>query len=357
MSLFHPLRVAGLRRDTADSVVIGFEVPEALRERFRFEPGQFVTLQRGSGIEAASRPYSICAAPGEPLRVGVRRVPRGLFSPLLHGAVREGDTLRVMAPQGRFGAVLARRTPRHALLVAAGSGITPVLSILRTLLEQRPASRCTLLYGNRMPATVMFAGELQELARRHPARLALHMLFSRDRDVPPGQQGRPDAARVASLLQDLGGVQAVDEAFVCGPQSMNDEVGAVLRAAGLPASHVHAERFALPATLAPELATPQPESGDADEAQLIVVQDGRSHGFVCHAGHASVLEAALAAGVSLPHACRSGICASCRATLLEGQVRMANAFALDPADLEAGQVLTCQARPLTPRVVLSLDRT
>jgi ring-1,2-phenylacetyl-CoA epoxidase subunit PaaE len=355
MSLFHPLRVAGLRRDTADSVVIGLEVPEALRERFRFEPGQFVTLQRGSGIEAASRPYSICAAPGEPLRVGVRRVPRGLFSPLLHGAVREGDTLHVMPPQGRFGAVLARRTPRHALLVAAGSGITPVLSILRTLLEQRAPAACTLLYGNRTPATSMFAAELQALQQRHAGRLAIHWLFSRDAGVPAAQAGRPDGPRVAALLQALGGAQAVDEAFVCGPQAMNDEVVAVLRAAGLPAAHLHTERFALPATLAPGLEAPQPQPGDADEAQLSIVQDGQAREVTFHAGHASVLEAAEAAGLALPHACRSGICASCRATLLEGQVRMAHNFALDPADLGAGQVLTCQARPLTPRVVLSLD--
>ena len=352
---FHPLRVSEIRRDTEDSVVIRFDVPEALRETFRFAPGQYLTLKRGSGPEEARRSYSICCAPGEGLRVGVRRVPRGLFSPWLHGALREGDTLDVMEPQGRFGAALAQGAPRHVLLVAGGSGITPILSILRTLLEQGEATRCTLLYGNRSAASTMFKEELEDLKNRHLTRLAIHPVFSREQVDSPLHAGRLDRERIALFLRTLVDPRDVDQAFVCGPHAMNDETEAALREAGLPPERIHVERFGLPPeqVRGAELHAAQP--GDADAARVVVVRDGLTREFVFRKGDPSILDAAAREGLDVPYSCKSGVCATCRAKLIEGRVRMDRNFALEKADLDAGFVLTCQAHPLTERVVVSFD--
>ncbi|MBL8327625.1 MAG: phenylacetate-CoA oxygenase/reductase subunit PaaK [Rubrivivax sp.] len=358
---FHPLRVSALRRETDDSVVLSFEVPEALRETFRFSPGQYLTLKRGTGPEEARRSYSICAAPGEALRAGVRRVPRGLFSPWVHGVLRVGDTLDVMEPQGRFGAVLAQGHPGHVLLIAGGSGITPILGILRTLLEQGRHTRCTLLYGNRTAASTMFKEELEDLKNRHLTRLALHPVFSREQVDAPLAAGRLDRERITRFLQTLIDPQGIDQAFICGPHAMNDEAQAALRAAGVPDERIHIERFGLPpgaidgAADSPE-SEPEHEHEDADYATITLVRDGltRTLQFDKEADP-NILEAAARHGLDVPYSCKSGVCATCRARLIDGEVRMERNFALEQADLDAGFILTCQAHPLTDRVVVSFD--
>lgn len=344
---FHALRVDRIEPVAADALAVTFELPDALRERFRFEAGQHLTLRRGD----QHRAYSICAAPGEPLRVGVRRVPGGAFSGWLHETLRAGDTLDVMEPEGRFGAVLAQR-PRHLLAVAGGSGITPILSIAKATLEAERRARVTLLYGNRDAASAMFKDELQDLKNRHMGRLALHWVFSREAVDSPLQAGRLDAAKLADLLRLAG---PVDQAFICGPHAMNDEVEAALLAAGLPREAVHVERFGIPPDLA---AQPQPAHapGDAAQARVRIVRDGVTREVAFEAGDTSILAAAARAGLDVPFSCRSGVCATCRAKLLEGRVRMDRNFALEAADLGAGFVLACQAHPLTDSVVLSFDQ-
>jgi ring-1,2-phenylacetyl-CoA epoxidase subunit PaaE len=348
---FHPLTVRDVRADTDDALIVTFDVPDAERETFRFAPGQYLTLRRPG--DDLRRSYSICAAAGEPMRVGVRRVPGGAFSGWLHAELKAGDRLEVMEPQGRFGAALARR-PHHVLAVAGGSGITPILSILKTVLESDPGVRCTLLYGNRNVASTMFKEELEDLKNRYLTRLAVHPVFSREAMDSPLACGRLDGEKIASFLRLAGGAASVDEAFVCGPHAMNDEVEAALRASGIGAERIHVERFGIPPSAA--AATPQaPQEGDAATARITIVRDGltREVGFTTVDG--SILAAASRAGMDVPYSCKSGVCATCRAKLVEGRVRMDRNFALEKADLDAGFILSCQAHPLTDRVVVSFD--
>ncbi|HRC37373.1 MAG: phenylacetate-CoA oxygenase/reductase subunit PaaK [Rubrivivax sp.] len=347
---FHPLRVAAVRPDGDDARVVTFDVPADQAASFRFEPGQYLTLRAIVGGAELRRSYSICAAPGEALRVGVRQVPGGAFSSWLQQTLRPGDLLDVMEPQGRFGAALARR-PRHVLAVAGGSGITPILSILKSLLAGDPKAQATLLYGNRSAASTMFKEELEDLKNRHLTRLSLHPVFSREVVDSPLNAGRLDAAKVASFLRLAG---PVDEAFVCGPHAMNDEVEAALLAAGVPPERLHVERFGIPPTAA-DATLHAPKEGDATTARISIVRDGLTREVAFQPSDESILAAAARAGLDVPYSCRSGVCATCRAKLLEGRVRMDRNFALEQADLDAGFVLTCQAHPLTDRVVVSFD--
>lgn len=348
---FHLLRVRQVHADTDDARIVTLEVPPDLESTFEFTPGQYLTVRRPG--KDPRRSYSICAAPGEALRVGVRLVPGGAFSGWLHAELKAGDWLEAMEPQGRFGAALGDR-PRHVLAVAGGSGITPILSIVKTVLEGDDAARVTLLYGNRQAGSTMFKEEIEDLKNRYLTRLAVHTVFSREAMDAPLSSGRLDAAKVASFLRLAGGVQAIDEVFVCGPHAMNDEVEAALLAAGLPASRIHIERFGIPPSAA-DATLHAPKEGDATTAKISIVRDGltREVGFL--PSDESILAAASRAGLDVPYSCRSGVCATCRAKLLQGQVRMDRNFALEKADLDAGFVLTCQAHPLTEHVVVSFD--
>jgi ring-1,2-phenylacetyl-CoA epoxidase subunit PaaE len=348
---FHPLKVRDVRADTDDAVVITFDVPESERATFRFTPGQYLTLRRPG--DDLRRSYSICAAEGEAMRVGVRRVPGGAFSSWLHAGLKAGDTLEVMEPQGRFGAALAKR-PHHVLAVAGGSGITPVLSILKSVLEGVPDARCTLLYGNRTAASTMFKEELEDLKNRHLTRLAVHPVFSREAMDSPLSAGRLDREKLVSFLRLAGGAAAIDEVFVCGPHGMNDEVEAALLAAGIAADRIHIERFGIPPSAA-DATLHAPKEGDASTAKLAIVRDGLTREVAFTAADGSILAAAGRAGLDVPYSCKSGVCATCRARLVEGKVRMDRNFALEKADLDAGFILTCQAHPLTERVVVSFD--
>ena len=351
---FHPLRVQAVRADTDDAMVVSFDVPAELRGTFAFQPGQYLTLRHVHDGQDLRRSYSICAAAGEGLRVGVRRVPGGAFSTWLHQALKAGDTIEVMEPQGRFGAAVSQaQDGRHVLCVAGGSGITPILAIVKTVLAQEPGSRVTLLYGNRNAASTMFKEELEDLKNRHLTRLALHPVFSREQVDSPLNMGRLDRDKVASFLR-LVNVATVDQAFVCGPHALNDEVEAALLAAGLAAERVHVERFGVPPSAA-DATLHAPKEGDATTATITVIRDGLTRQVGFQAGDESILAAASRAGMDVPFSCKSGVCATCRGKLLQGQVRMDRNFALEKAELDAGFILTCQAHPLTDTVVVSFD--
>ncbi len=352
---FHPLRVRAVRPDTPDAVLVSFDVPESLRETFVFAPGQYLTMRRpGHDVR---RSYSVCAAPGDALRVGVRRVEGGEFSSWVHTALKAGDTLEVMEPQGRFGAALSKTgaaPPRHILAVAGGSGITPLISILKTALAADANARCTLLYGNRDVACTMFKEELEDLKNRYVTRLALHMVFSREAMESPLAAGRLDAEKITTLVRLSGGAVGVSEAFICGPHALNDDAQAALLACGVPPERIHVERFGIPPS-AQDATLHAPRAGDATTARIEIIRDGvmREVGF--GAADDSILAAAARTGMDLPFSCKSGVCATCRAKLLEGQVRMDRNFALEKDELAAGFILTCQAHPLTERVRVSFD--
>lgn len=358
---FHPLKVRSVRPDTEEAMIVSFEVPDELGESFRFSPGQYLTVRREIEGQDVRRSYSICAGldDGE-LRVGVRRVAGGVFSNWLHQGLKPGDTLEVMPPQGRFvvpGAFGEAPAPtgRHILAIAGGSGITPILSIIKTVLAREPGARVTLIYGNRRPASTMFKEELEDLKNRHLTRLAMHHVFSDEQMDSPLNQGLMNREKIGEFLSTVVDAASVDHAFVCGPYAMNDEGEAALLAAGLPAERIHIERFGIPLTAAGDAPKARHLPGDAPTAQLTIVRDGFTREVDFLPRHDNILEAAAGAGMDVPYSCKSGVCGTCRAKLLQGEVRMDRNFALEKEEVAAGFILTCQAHPLTPCVSLSFD--
>jgi ring-1,2-phenylacetyl-CoA epoxidase subunit PaaE len=238
--------------------------------------------------------------------------------------------------------------------IAAGSGITPIISIIATALRQEPHSRVTLLFANRTSRTVMFLEELEDLKNRYLSLLTLHMVFSQEATDLPLYNGRLDRAKIGEFLAMLVDAEDIDHAFVCGPHGVNDEAEAALRVAGVPAERIHIERFGIPDAAGVKAVQPARE-GDAADAQVTIIRDGVSHVIDFHAHQGNVLDAAAAAGLEVPFSCKSGVCCTCRAKLLEGEVRMERNFALEKHEVAAGFVLTCQSHPLTERIVLSFD--
>jgi ring-1,2-phenylacetyl-CoA epoxidase subunit PaaE len=353
--------------EAGGAVALCFFVPQALRETFAFEPGQFLTLRATVGGQDLRRNYSICSArsrlvaAGE-LEVGIRVVDGGAFSGWAARELRAGDTVQVMPPEGRF--VVKRPRALHRVGFAAGSGITPILSIIASTLQEQAGSKFTLVYGNRRMDSVMFNEALQDLKDRYPDRLTLVHVLSRQAQEVDLLQGRIDAGKVRALMATLLPAASMDEVFICGPEAMIEATEAALLAAGVPARNLRTERFA---TGAPRIAInsiaeqqdPAWASGQNDPKKgatvpLTVILDGKSHalrmGVQDH-----VLDVALQAGLDLPYSCRAGVCCTCRAKLLEGRVQMDKNFTLEPWEMEKGFVLTCQARPLTDNVVVSYD--
>ena len=358
MSLhFHPLRVRSVRPETDEAVVVTFDVPAELAEQFRFTHGQHLTLKQTIDGSEQRRSYSICAGPADgELRVGVRKVPGGVFSSWLSESLKPGDTLQVMTPEGRFFVPLDPLAARHYLAIAGGSGITPILSIMKAVLAAEPKSRFTLVYGNRRQRSTMFTEEIEDLKNRYLSRLTLHMVFSQEATDQPLYNGRLDRAKIGELLATVVDAEDIDHVFVCGPHGVNDEAEAALLAAGLAPERIHIERFGLPDESGPGRAALQaPREGDAADARVTIIRDGIRREIDFHAEQGNILDAAAAAGLEVPFSCKSGVCCTCRAKLLEGEVRMARNFALEKHEVAAGFVLTCQSHPLTDRVVLSFD--
>jgi ring-1,2-phenylacetyl-CoA epoxidase subunit PaaE len=354
--LFHPLTVRRIVPDTAEGMVVTFDVPPALQPVFGFTQGQYLTLRATIDGQDLRRSYSICAGvdDGE-LRVGVRKVRGGVFSNWIHERLRVGDQVQVMAPQGRFFVPIEPQARRHHLGIAGGSGITPILSILKTVLAREPHSRFTLLYGNRSLQSTMFKEELEDLKDRWMTRLVLHHVFSDEPTESPLNAGVLDRAKVGEFLRSVVPAAGIDQAYVCGPYVMNDEAEAALREAGVPAGRIHVERFGVPQQAAAGAVLHAPAPGDADEARVTIVRDGLRREIGFRREQPSILDAAAAAGLEVPYSCTSGVCGTCRCKLVEGSVRMERNFALSPAEVAAGFVLACQAHPTSDRVVLSFD--
>ena len=352
---FHGLRVADLRRETPDAVSIAFEVPPDLQPDYRFAAGQYLTVRKDIEGEEVRRSYSICSGPDDgELRIAVKRVDGGLFSAWANSGIRPGDILDVMTPTGRFGITPAPDAARVYACFAAGSGITPVLSIMRGILGREQRSRVFLFYGNRSTSDMLFRDALEELKDRYLCRLSVFHVLSREQQDVPVLNGRLDAEKVRLLLRHLVPADMVDHVFLCGPASMIDEVEATLAGLGLRPEQVHVERFvsALGGKPRPK---PAPARIETPYATAGLVVDGR-WAEVPVAEDESVLDAALRAGLDLPYACKGGMCSTCRARVLEGAVEMRLNFSLEPWEVEAGFVLTCQARPTTPRVVIDYDQ-
>jgi ring-1,2-phenylacetyl-CoA epoxidase subunit PaaE len=349
---FHRLMISDVRRETPDAVSLAFVVPERLARAYSFRPGQYLTLRTAIDGHEIRRSYSICAGldDGE-LRVAVKRVAGGAFSNFVHDRLKPGDEIDVMTPAGRFTVALDPAAARVMVAVACGSGITPILSLVKSVLAREPGSRFILLHGNRTSRDIMFAEALAALKDRYLDRLSITHVLSREMQDLPVLQGRLDRARIELLLR---GVPRIDHAFLCGPAAMMDEAGGTFAALGIAPGHIHREYFTPGegGQAAPVRPRVEPSAEPAAIAEIVI--DGRHHEVPLPEGM-SVIDAARAQDLELPFSCKGGMCCSCRAKLVSGKAEMAVNYSLQPWEIAAGFILTCQARPLTPRLVLDYD--
>ena len=351
-AVFHPLKVAAIEAITDDAVAITFAVPAELVAEYEFTAGQHLTIRRAG--DEVRRSYSICSPAGSGvLRIGVKRIPGGEFSAYAAHELKVGDELEVMTPLGRFGTTLDPANVKHYAFVAAGSGITPVLSLVATILATERGSRVTLLYGNRTAGSVMFADELADLKDRYAERLHLVHVLSRESTEVELFSGRIDAERLRRMFATILPLDSVDEWFLCGPYAMVVGAQELLLGEGVAREHVHAELFHVgdEAPTAPVAVTVV----DVDAAEVTVILDGRRSTFSLGEHSKAVLDATLAVRSDAPFACKGGVCGTCRAKVLDGSVRMDTNWALEPDEIRAGYVLTCQSHPTTPTVTLDFD--
>jgi ring-1,2-phenylacetyl-CoA epoxidase subunit PaaE len=343
---FHPLTVARVDPLTDDSAAVTFDVPPALAERFAFAPGQSLTVRRGE----ERRSYSICAVKGHAPRIGVREVAGGAVSGWLVHQVRPGDVVDVQAPSGAFTPDLD--VPGQHVLIAAGSGITPVLSIAGSVLAARDGSAVTLLYGNRRSDSVMFADEIADLKDAYPDRICLVHVLSREPQEVELFNGRLDAAKLRALLPVTIDVAAVDHWWLCGPHRMVEDAIALLTELGVPRRRIHRELFYVED--APPAQASHAEAAPGPGAEVTVLLDGRRSTTTVPAG-TPVLDGAQRVRPDLPFACKGGVCGTCRALLVEGEVTMRRNYALEQEELDAGYILTCQSLPVSPSVIVDYD--
>ncbi len=355
---FHDLRIQRVSPEAAGAVAIALRVPADQRAAFDFEPGQFLTVRATIDGADVRRSYSI-SSPRSRLRdageleIGIRPVDGGLFSNWAARELKAGDLLQAMPPDGRF--IVRRPRAIHRVGFAAGSGITPILSIAASTLEEQPDSRFTLVYGNRKMASVMFSEALQDLKDRYPDRLTLIHVLSRQAQEVPLLQGRIDAGKVQALTASLLPVASMDEVFICGPEAMIEATETALLAAGVPADRVRTERFTTGAAVAPRPVAEQAKPADsARDVALTIVLDGKEHELSIGRDE-RLLDAALEAGLDLPFSCKGGVCCTCRAKVLDGETVMDKNFTLEADEMARGFVLSCQARALSHSVRLSFD--
>ncbi len=362
MARFTSLKVRDVRPETSDSVSIALDIPEAQRAAFRYLPGQYLTLRHEIDGQDVRRSYSICSGldDGE-IRVAVKRVEGGAFSSFANDALKPGDILDVMLPEGRFTVEPDPESARTYVAFAAGSGITPVLSIAKSVLATEPESRFTLFYGNRSVREIMFREALLDLKNRYPSRFSVLHVLSREPQEAALLNGRIDREKCENFFRSILNVHAVDRFFLCGPEGMIGDVRASLEAHGVEKEKVLFELFA-PAGDATAKAAAARRSRIVDESEAVragadvaIILDGVRTEFTLGADDVSILDAALGARPDLPYACKGGMCCTCRAKVLEGRVEMDLNYTLAKEEVERGFVLTCQSHPASEKVVLDFD--
>jgi ring-1,2-phenylacetyl-CoA epoxidase subunit PaaE len=353
---FHPLVVKEVKKETEQCVSVCFEMPDSLRETFAFTQGQHVTLRTEMDGHEVRRNYSLCSSPldGE-WRIAIKKVPDGHFSVWANEQLRPGMTLDVLPPAGRFYTPLQPDARRQYLAIAAGSGITPIISIISTTLRAEPHSSFTLIYGNRNRSSIIFKEQLEALKDKYLQRFRLVHILSRERTGADINHGRIDAAKCHSLAQTLLHLPGIDACFLCGPEPMIMDAKTTLEAAGLPKDRIHFELFSSAASHKPKANTDVASIANQPTAEVSITIDGLESGFTLAYLGNSILDAALHHGSQLPYACKGGVCCTCKAKLVEGQVEMDVVYGLEPDEIAAGYVLTCQSHPRTPVVRLNYD--
>jgi ring-1,2-phenylacetyl-CoA epoxidase subunit PaaE len=358
---FHELSIKKVSQEAAGSVAITFDIPSESLEKFHFEPGQFLTLRADVNGQDVRRNYSISSPRSQflkhsELEIGIRPVEGGVFSNWAATQLKAGDTLKVMPPEGRF--TIKKPRAIHRVGFAAGSGITPILSIAATTLEEQTESKFTLIYGNRRMSSVMFNEALQDLKDRFPGRFTMIHILSQQAQEVDLLQGRIDADKIKSIVSALLPAKSMDEVFICGPEAMIEVTEKALIDSGVPANRVHSERFTTSASQAhkvqADIDASKEKTSSAKSVHMTIVLDGKEH-EVALSPDEHVLDAALNAGLDLPFSCKAGVCSTCRCKVTHGEVTMDKNFTLEADEMAQGFALSCQARATTQKLVISFD--
>ncbi|WP_127133023.1 1,2-phenylacetyl-CoA epoxidase subunit PaaE [Pseudoflavitalea rhizosphaerae] len=354
---FHSLTIADIRKETPECISVVFEIPESLKEAYSFRHGQNITLKMVVNGEELRRSYSICSSPGDKeLRIAIKQMQDGRFSTWANATLKKGDTLEVLPPTGKFYTELDPAHKKHYLAFAAGSGITPILSIIKTTLAIEPNSSFTLVYGNRNRGSIIFKEQLEALKNVFMSRFVVHHILSREKTDAAINYGRINAEKGKQLAAKLIDIHAVDDFFLCGPEEMIFEMKDWLEQEGIDKKKVHFELFTTPGQKAGIQKSAEEKAAFTGKVSKVTVKvDGIAFDFDLPYDGDPLLDAALKQGADLPFACKGGVCATCRAKVVEGSVSMDNNYALEPDELESGFVLTCQSHPRSEKVVVDFD--
>jgi ring-1,2-phenylacetyl-CoA epoxidase subunit PaaE len=349
---FHALKIRSVKKETADCVSVSFDVPAELADAFQFKEGQNITLRKIINGEELRRSYSVCNAPHEgELKVAVKKVEGGIFSAFANESLQAGDVLDVMPPTGKFN---AKNTMGNYLAIASGSGITPVISIIKHVLHTQPESTFTLIYGNKSRASIIFFEEIEALKNKFMERFSCVNILSRERTDAALNYGRVNGDKLASMRQ-LISFSSFNDIYICGPEEMIFSSAAFLESEGVAKSNIHFELFTTPGQAKATKANISLAKESGPKSRITVKLDGRSFDFDLGYDNDNILDAALQQGADLPYACKGGVCCTCRARIVEGEVRMDVNYALEEEELEQGYILTCQSHPLTEKVVVDFD--
>ncbi len=354
---FHLLKVEKVEKDTEDCVTVTFTVPGELKDIFHFKQGQSLTLRKTLGGEEVRRTYSICSSPFDNiLKVAVKKQEGGIFSTYANEQLKAGDYLEVMPPIGNFYTDLYPTQKKNYVAFAAGSGITPVLSIIKTTLLTEPQSTFTLVYGNRTKNSIIFKEELEALKDKYISRFRIYHILSREKSEAEINHGRIDREKCKFLFDKLIDVRYCDEFFLCGPESMIFTVRDFLLDKGVPKEHIHFELFTVPGEQKLTMSTVElAKESKGEMAKVSVKLDGILFNFELPYEGLSILDAALQQGADLPYACKGGVCTTCKAKLAEGKVEMDVNWGLEDEEVQKGYILTCQSHPRSERVVVDFD--
>ena len=352
---FHSLRIKEIRKETPECVSVLFEIPENLKKDFQFKQGQSLTMRTSIGNEEVRRTYSICSSPlDNEVRVAIKKMDGGLFSTFANEALKRGDQLEVMQPVGKFYTELKPEQKKNYIAFAAGSGITPVLSLIKTTLATEPTSQFTLIYGNRTRTSIIFFEELEGLKNKYLQRFNFINILSREKTDAPINYGRINIEKLIELSK-LIDYANMDEAFICGPEEMIFSVKEFLEQKGIDKKKIHFELFTTPGEKKWEVRSQKSEVVEGIKSKITVKLDGRSFDFNLGFDDDPILDAALKQGADLPYACKGGVCCTCKARLLEGEVMMDVHWGLEDEEVQQGYILTCQSHPKTNKVVVDFD--
>ncbi|MBR2648516.1 MAG: phenylacetate-CoA oxygenase/reductase subunit PaaK [Sediminibacterium sp.] len=354
---FHSITVKDIRKETADCVSIAFDIPEEKKSLFQFTQGQYIAVKKDIDGVDIRRSYSICSSPlDDELRIAVKKVEGGVFSTYANKKLCVGDTIEIMPPLGKFFTPLVSSQSLNYAAFAAGSGITPILSIIKTTLLTEPNSTFTLVYGNKNRHSIIFREAIEALKNKFIHRFRVIYILSREKTDTPIQAGRINAEKCNALFEKIIDIKNIDHFFICGPQEMTETVKNKLAANGIQPKQIHVELFGVKTTLR-QAQGDRPEAIDdimTSKRNITIKLDGVTFDFELR-NNESILDAALAQGADLPFACKGGVCCTCKAKLVEGKVKMDVHYGLEPDEIAAGFILTCQSHPQTQRVLVDFD--